>query len=141
MRKKFFALTALLLLVIMSMGGCADFAFNPIGRWTFVEQRLYTDGTLTDTLPPEQGHTVSLVFKKSGNGYIDSGTKDTMSFTYEYTDKDVTVTRTQKQDITKPSVYQVTDNGQKLIYVVDEAELTDEQGNSVHYRVENVFTR
>ena len=139
--KKIVIILSGLLTIALVLGGCSDFAFNPVGRWTFSEQRIYTDDVLTDTLPPDSGFSVALVFQKSGTGYIDSGTKTTMPFTYDYTDSTVTITRSDPDSQFKPSVYQVLNNGKELVSVMEEYEQNNEKGQVQHCRLVTVFTR
>ena len=47
--RPFFSITAALCVGIMSalsMGGCSDFAFNPIGKWKLTGDRVYMDNKL-----------------------------------------------------------------------------------------------
>lgn len=141
MKKNAFALAGLLIVVLLSLSGCADFAFNPIGRWTYTEERTYIDDVLTASIPADKGFDTALVFTKSGTGYIDTGASDHLPFTYEYTDTTVTITRTSMNNVTSPSVFQVRDNGHELVSVIQEYDSQDEHGQTRHCRVETVFKR
>lgn len=141
MRRSVIALLGVLVLLVFTMNGCADFAFNPIGRWHFTEQRVYVDNQLTETVPAETHQYVDLVFQKSGTGYIDSGMREHLAFTYEYTDTEVTVTRTNAKDAAPPTVYRVSDDGHTLACVISEYDERNEKGIQQHYRLETVFVR
>ena len=74
MKRKTIALLFLMITLLCGMTGCADFAFNPIGRWDFIEQRMYIDDVLQEDDADNPVIHTSLVFQKSGTGYIDAYT-------------------------------------------------------------------
>lgn len=96
----------------VSMGGCSDFAFNPIGKWKLSSDKTYIDGEVySDHKPgyllsaskknedPKWVYMGDLIytFTKSGTGIISVYNKDTgdnveaEDFTYEYNDKEVII--------------------------------------------------
>ena len=135
----------LLLAVIISMSGCADFAFHPIGRWEYInEQRVYVDGKLVDTEKEEgffSGFSVTLVFQKSGTGYVDSGIKEKQRFNYEFDDKQITITYEDTKRYPEPITYNVIDNGKELTVVADEYDYQESNGKMAHCRIESVFRK
>ena len=144
MKKKLILLFVLVCAVLLSLCGCSDFAFNPVGRWEARKEILYADGTVQysgDLAEGQYGVLPALVFKKTGTGYIDSGTKTTLEFTYEYTDDKVTIERAQTgTDQTVSVEYEVKDNGSSLVAVIEEYD-GEENGKTVHYRRDIVFNR
>ena len=44
-------LSGVLAVLLFTLSGCADFAFNPIGRWTLTERRVYIGDRLDETMP------------------------------------------------------------------------------------------
>ncbi len=111
MKKTFRLLAAaglLICLCCLSMSGCSDFDFNPIGNWTLSSNKTYIDDNLfkddrpgymlmqtQDSAEPEYVYIGDLVycFYKSGTGIMMMDTPSqqiqTQEFTYEYTDKQV----------------------------------------------------
>lgn len=111
--RSFISVTAALcvgVLSAVSMGGCSDFAFNPIGKWKLTGDRIYMDDKLyseekpgylymdagegKEPIPIYMGDLI-YTFTKSGTGVITvvndvNGTSfDTQDFTYEYDEKEV----------------------------------------------------
>ncbi len=142
MKKSIILLISILTLLLFTVSGCSDFEFNPIGTWNSSEQRLYADGELMDTTSLENGTQVSLVFKKSGTGYIDAGTDNKHGFTYTYDSKEVSITRTDTPADPRDghAVYQVENGGSSLLSV-QEFDTENENGKTVHCRYEVVFKR
>ncbi len=94
----------------VSLSGCSDFSFNPIGKWKLSSDIIYCDGkffsdekpgymktALNDNSDPSYIYMGDLIysFGKSGTGTVsvDDGKSvtKTMDFTYTYTDKEVTI--------------------------------------------------
>lgn len=143
MKKGAIILSLLVTALIFIMSGCSDFSFNPIGRWEAKEQRLYENDKITDTMKfnDNSARIPALVFKKSGTGYIDSGTKNTLGFTYEYNDNEVTITRSAAGNDPVTTVYQVRDNGTSLVVTLNEYDAEEASGKTTHVREEIVFMR
>lgn len=100
--KKRVAIVGLIITVMTALliSGCSDFGFNPIGRWKLTENRLYVGETLKDKLTPDKDprmNNVSIVFEKSGTGYVDSGSENKTNFTYDYGDDVITIYYPNKQ--------------------------------------------
>lgn len=144
MKKIITIMAAVIAAVLLTMSGCSDFAFNPIGRWEAAEMRTYENGKLSDTKDADDmGGSVktALVFKKSGTGYIDSGTRSKLDFTYDYNDSEVTVTRSVNGLDPVVTVYSVTDNGSTLTVTLSEYEDLNGSGIKSSFREEMIFRR
>lgn len=143
--KRIIAITAAVIAaVLLTMSGCSDFAFNPIGRWEAVEMRTYEDGKMIETADQKElggAGRSALVFKKSGTGYIDSGTRNNLEFTYDYNDSEITVTRSVNGLDPVVTKYKVTDNGSTLTVTLSEFEDLNSNGIKSSYREEMVFKR
>lgn len=138
----FFAV--LMAAVLLTLSGCSDFSFNPIGRWKADVLKIYEDGKLIETRDTKElgiQDQLELVFKKSGTGYIDSGTKNNLDFTYDYTDSEVTLNRHAKDAEPVVTVYKVTDNGNTLSVTLAEYEDLNKNGIKSTYREEMIFKR
>ena len=140
-------LTVMIMAAIVCLGGCADFAFNPIGTWHYAEHNYYLDNELPRQETPETESMmkhVSLVFGKSGTGYVDSGTKDHLGFTYDYTDKQVSVTMDAAANIANSSkntvVYTVSEDGKTMVRS-NEQSVTTKEGKQVLYREEYIYKK
>ncbi len=142
-----------ILLVALTMtslflSGCSDFNFNPTGRWNFSEDLLYINDELAEKTTAENDirmNNVSIVFEKSGTGYIDSHTKSKIKFTYEYNNNEVTVIMPDKSDNpNKPDnrriKYMVSDDW-KTLSRIDTQTITDENGKKITYREEFVYKK
>lgn len=137
-------------LTAICISGCSDFAFNPIGRWNFIEDVYYSNdkpySKVTNKDDPSMKN-VAIVFEKSGTGYIDSGTKTPIRFTYEYDEKEIkiNITDSRNQNNTLSSnntiVYTVSDDKQTIKFATKNEKRTDENGNSVDFHEERVFKR
>lgn len=134
-------LSGVLAVLLFTLSGCADFAFNPIGRWTLTERRVYIGDRLDETKPNESYRQTALVFKKSGTGYIDGGNSVHIDFTYEYTDNEVTIRLNKNDENVPPTVYHLSDDGKALVVVLDEFDEPDDKGITQHGRLESVFVR
>ena len=144
MKKTIAIIAAVIAAVLLTLSGCSDFAFNPVGRWEAVEMKIYEDGKLSETKSiDELGSSVqaALVFKKSGTGYIDSGTRNKLDFTYDYNDSEVKVSRSANGSDPVETVYTVSDNGSALSVTVSEYEATNSKGTESTYREEIIFKR
>ena len=148
MKKKLAGIGAVwILLMICCLSGCGDFAFNPIGTWHYAEHNYYADEELFQHDTPENEtmmKNVSLVFQKSGTGYVDSGTDDHLGFTYEYNDKEITMTMDSalnKQDGKKTAVtYLVSDDGKTIMRVMEQT-IKSKDGKEIPYREEFIYQR
>ncbi|MBQ9460877.1 MAG: hypothetical protein IJU51_03020 [Clostridia bacterium] len=144
MKKKIAFSFIALLVFVLTLAGCSDFAFNPVGKWHVAEERLYADSVLSytkDVKDFEYGGQTTLVFKKTGTGYIDSGARDKINFTYEYDDKTVTINIEKHGNIEAGTVvYDVADNGNEIVATIQEYE--EESGtNKVNYKKQTIFRR
>ena len=94
----------------VTMGGCSDFDFNPIGKWKLTSDKTYLDGKLyldnkpgymlmdagegKEPVPVYMGDLI-YTFTKSGTGIISvyndvtGQSYDAQDFTYEYDEKNV----------------------------------------------------
>ena len=144
MKKKIAFSFIILLVFVLTLGGCADFSFNPVGRWNVYEERLYADGVLEYTKNVkdfEYGAQTALVFKKTGTGYIDSGAKEKMNFTYEYTDKNVTINVEPHGNVgASTAVYDVGENGTEIIATTQEYD-DDSGAKKIHYKKQIIFRK
>ena len=144
MKRKLVASLMILFVFVLALGGCSDFAFNPIGRWNVAEERLYADGELEytkDVKDFEFGGQTALVFKKTGTGYIDSGAKEKLNFTYEYTDKNITINLAAHQAIPETTVvYETAENGSEIIATTQEFD-DEKNGKKIHYKKQVIFRR
>lgn len=137
-------------LISICISGCSDFAFNPIGRWSFVENVYYSDDKLyskvTDKDDPSMKN-VAIVFGKSGTGYIDSGTKTPIRFTYDYDEKEIRISINDSRNnnsglsVNNDIVYIVSDDKQTIKLAAKNQKVVDENGNSVDFREERIFKR
>lgn len=103
-------MSASVMLSCLSMSGCSDFSFNPIGSWKLTSDKIYCDGqffrdekpgyiTDTDEKTGEEKNVyvgdIVYNFGKSGRGTIcvDDGKQSvkTQEFTYVYTDNEITL--------------------------------------------------
>lgn len=143
------SITALILSMLLT--GCSDFAFNPTGQWHFSEDLLYIDDELAQKITPEDDvrmNNVTLVFEKSGTGYIDSSTKNKVHFTYEYNGNEITIKMPNNNADNKNTgnendvliKYTVSDD-QKTISRVDTQNITDENGKKITYREEFIYKK
>ena len=140
MKKIFLFLT--LIFTVLSVGGCSDFGFNPTGHWAFVSDNLYANDELIDSANPENIFMlgkVTMVFEKSGTGYIDVDGFKSDFFRYSYDDKTITVTylpdEHHSDEVTvKFNVSQVD----STIYRTTTKDQKDSDNNSIHY--EEIFT-
>lgn len=138
-------MSVVLMIALICMGGCADFAFNPIGTWHYTEHSFYLDNKLLEQETLENTplmKDISLVFGKSGTGYVDTGTKDKINFTYEYDDKEVSVDLSPNSSSPKSNVvkYGVSDDRSELIRVFEQ-EVKDEQGKTVMYKEVYIYKK
>lgn len=132
--KKIIAITvSVLLLASLMMSGCSDFTFNPIGKWAMTDDILYSNGK-------EIQHTTAddmiykdflIIFEKSGTGYINVNGTKTNTFTYEYTDNDVSVKFDRTGSVTK---YTVSEDKKKIIK-------TDKDSDDESFREDIIFTK
>lgn len=146
MKKRFFAIIALLAVALLALTGCSDFAFNPIGRWHPTEIHLYEDGKLVQTTPIDQNgdifdggiydNNIPIEFKKNGTGAVISASN--IPFTYEYTDEEVRIESISPDGKKSSSVYYVSDGGNALTHLVQEGNYTDDKGKTHHY--EEIWT-
>lgn len=139
MKKFFLGITVCIsVMSILTLGGCSDFGFNPIGRWKFVLDELYIENSLADSLDIEKESDDSvisnmyIVFEKSGTGYFDNNGIKSQYFTYEYTQDTITMTfePTAYQPESFTTSYKVIDDGKKIVYS-DDMEFLDDEGETV----------
>ncbi len=139
MKRKTIALLFLMITLLCGMTGCADFAFNPIGRWEYIEQRVYVDNVLQKEDADAPVIHTALVFQKSGTGRLDVGDKHLNThFTYDYDDNDVTITFDNNST---PVVYHLSENKNEMTAVLDEGEIQNNNGKNSRYRVETIFRK
>ena len=142
MKKKLALSIVILFVFTLALSGCAAFAFNPIGRWNVAEERFYEDDVLKytkDVKDFEFGGQTALVFKKTGTGYIDSGTKNNIPYTYEYTDDKVTISL-EYSGSSSTAAYDVGENGTILIATTEDYNDTT-GGKNVHCKKQTIFRR
>ena len=138
MKRKTIALLFLMITLLCGMTGCADFAFNPIGRWDFIEQRMYIDDVLQEDDADNPVIHTSLVFQKSGTGYIDAYTGHIKTrFSYEYSYTNVTIT---PYDRDHSVLYHFSEENKELTTVLEEGQFNNNGKNS-RYRIESVFRK
>lgn len=116
MKKRFSSAIAAVLMIAacllssLSMSGCSDFGFNPVGSWKLTSDKIYIDGQFASDEKPGYLKTEGskennyepvfiymgdLVYKfgKSGTGIICVDNQEevlqTQDFTYEYNDNEV----------------------------------------------------
>lgn len=138
MKKKTILVLASLFILALTLSGCADFSFNPIGRWRIAEERYFENDVLISTREIKEsdyGGQTALVFKKTGTGYIDSGAKNKLEFTYEYTDSSVSIKLNEAG-----AVYEVGDNGSELIATIEDYD-DNSSGKVVHCKRKTVFKK
>ena len=87
----------------------------------------------------EFGGQTALVFKKTGTGYIDSGTKNNIPYTYEYTDDKVTISL-EYSGSSSTAAYDVGENGTILIATTEDYNDTT-GGKNVHCKKQTIFRR
>ena len=152
--KKVISICIILTICLTSIciSGCSDFAFNPIGRWSFVEDIYYSNDKPYSKVTSEDDPAMknfAVVFEKSGTGYIDSGTKTPIRFTYEYNEKEITMTITDRRNQNNGSdistntelKYIVSDDKQTIKSVTKNEKRKDEKGNEVDFHEERIFKR
>ena len=139
--KRIFLILAIIF-TVLSAGGCSDFGFNPTGHWQFESDNLYANNELIDSATPENVFMlgkITMVFEKSGTGYIDVAGIKSDFFRYSYDDKTITITylpdEHHSDEVTvKFNVSQVD----STIYRTTTEDQKDSDGNSIHY--EEIFT-
>ena len=139
MKKIFLILT--IILTVLSVVGCSDFGFNPTGHWAFVSDNLYANNELIDSATPDNVPMlgkITMVFEKSGTGYIDVDGFKSDFFRYSYDDKTITIkylpNEHHSDEVTvKFSVSQVD----STIYRTTTEDKNDSDGNNIHY--EEIF--
>lgn len=132
-------LSAALMITVLCFSGCDDFAFNPIGRWDYVEHSYYVDDKLTDQETPDNTalmKDIALIFGKSGTGYVETGTKDKIDYTYKYESN--TVTLTMPGSVTVD--YSVSDD-QKELRRTNEQSVRTSDGKEVKIKEIFVYRR
>ncbi len=141
----------------LSMTGCSDFDFNPIGKWkltsdkTFMDDKLYSEekigylmidaGEGKDPVPMYMGDLI-YTFTKSGTGIItvynekNGNSFDAQDFTYEYDDKEVVLyisddnMRREKMPPAEIRYGIETDkDGNIILKSQDKQDVTDTSGN------------
>ncbi len=111
---------------VLAMSGCDDFRFNPIGKWKLTDDIVYDEQSneLEHGTEEEMAFGgMTIVFEKSGNGYIEVDGYKTQEFTYLYSDKEVSIFPFASQselpdetdaDINPSVVYQVSKDGKQI---------------------------
>ena len=135
---------AVIAAVLLTLSGCSDFSFNPIGRWEVSEMRLYEDGSIKETKDTKQlgmSSGVALVFKKSGTGYIDSGSGNPLDFTYNYNDSEVIISRSVNDSPPIETKYRVIDDGTSLSVTLSSYDDINAKGKKCSYSEEMIFKR
>ena len=143
MKQALCIILTILSVTVLCLSGCSDFGFNPIGTWTYCENRLYdADGILIKTTTSDEDKLMSsatITFNKSGTGYI--GRKEiNEKITYEYDDSSVTISGTLKNGENYTVEYKVRDNGKSLVRT-DEYDDLGENGKTVHIVEERIYKR
>lgn len=126
--KKFisFILSTVLLCSLMIMGGCSDFAFNPIGEWEFSDNIIYSENSAAFS------YKTSYIFEKSGTGYITvDGDRTNVTFTYEYDNENVYLTLNSAHGETSEIQKFTVSDDQKQLTNSQKFETNDENGNIV----------
>lgn len=121
---------------ILLMGGCSDFAFNPLGKW------LLTNSLYDDSTNQQMNYDIEYIFEKSGTGYaVADGNRTNITFTYEYDDDYVYITvKNPTGEIAETQKYTVSDDGSKLVNTTT-YEYTDENGNPYTYDMVITLTK
>ena len=84
---------------------------------------------------------VALVFKKSGTGYIDSGSGNPLDFTYNYNDSEVIISRSVNDSPPIETKYRVIDDGTSLSVTLSSYDDINDKGKKCSYSEEMIFKR
>lgn len=160
-------ITVLCTLSPVSMSGCSDFDFNPIGSWKITSDKIYDDGKFFSDEKPGYLHTVNeetkesewvyigdiiYTFGKSGTGIVSVDDQkervQTQEFTYEYTDKQVTIhvsdnysKRMNLEPVVITYSIEKDNNGNTILKTQDKFTSEDEEGNKHNMNEVRILTR
>lgn len=129
MKKTVCVLSVIIMIIsCISMNGCSDFSFNPLGTWEMYSQSVYDkDGKeIFHAGEADFPANTEYTFEKSGTGYITVNGRKSIIFTYTYDSEAVTVEITRKDnptldlnEVTK-NVFVVKSDGATMVWSKEE---------------------
>lgn len=133
----------------LTLGGCSDFSFNPIGKWTLDKTVVRWKDNIIDTAKYDE-NTMSLVFGKSGTGTKKMLGDSSLDKSFAFETEDTTVRVSYKnfaENDDSIEIYQLSDDGKSLVTVVieptfvdKEAKLTFDPSGSWYFTDDNLYS-
>lgn len=126
------AISTIILFSVSFISGCSDFEFNPLGKWTLIDDVVYHNNVeySRDDINTNI-FVLEYIFEKSGTGYIlVDNTPIDSDFTYKYNNETLNITFVKTGTSLE---YKISDDRTQMVNTT-ENEYINENGETVNVR-------